>query len=272
MKIRIYLLSAYIFLNSSLLGWQFWSFVATFYSANAQIIATQYPLLMSDLQIYLLPLWIITVIVGFILYLQMRDQLPIHILSFRFHFFFVAGYCLFMAINLILYYLDATFYVYELLGVTLVLLLIYRGGLIFFRSDRPEFMHPTTMGTTVVMTGLAGLSLFNLLSGLSEQVEFQNTWLLILLFLNMSVLFARFRFLASFNPETKQAAKELLGKYIFLFGTRIILGIFTPIVFLIYSMFAEINDLKGISILILFGSLIDIYLIIITSHSEASTA
>ena len=148
---------------------------------------------------------------------------------------------------------------------------VYLAGFIFLHSDYPEFHHPTTIGGVVVTSALAGLSCFILLSGLSDLVQFQATWLLILLLLDMLIVFARFRFLAAFNPATNQAAKQLLGKYIFIFGARIILGIFTPLVFLLYTMISDFSDIRGIAVLILLGGLINFFLLMVNVRYEEIT-
>jgi len=87
----------------------------------------------------------------------------------------------------------------------------------------------------------------------------------------MLIVFARFRFLAAFNPTTNQAAKQLLGKYIFIFGARIILGIFTPLVFLLYAMISDFSDFRGIAVLILLGGLINLFLLMVNVRYEEVT-
>ena len=271
MKIRIYLLITYLFLSAGLLGWQFWAFTATFYPANEQVIAERFPIYMNDFFIYLLPLWAITFFTGLIIYTGNKSQLPIDLRSYRKHFFLIGSYFIFLVLNFSLFRLNFYFYVYELLGMIIVLGSVYLAGFIFFHSDHPEYHHPTTNGGIIVTSALSGLSCFILLSGLSDLVKFQTTWLVILLLLDMLIVFARFRFLAAFNPTTNQAAKQLLGKYIFIFGARIILGIFTPLVFLLYAMISDFSDFRGIAVLILLGGLINFFLLMVNVRYEEVT-
>ena len=268
MKIRLYLLTTYLFISSCLLGWQFWAFTATFYPANEQAIAENFPIYMSDFLLYFLPLWTITFLTGLVIYTGNKNQLPIDHLSYRKHFFLIGSYYIFLLLNFSLYKLNFHFYVYELLGIIIVLGSIYLAGFIFLNSDHPEFHHPTTNGGIVVTSALAGLSCFILFSDLADKVQFQTTWLLILLLFDMLIVFARFRFLSAFNQITNQAAKQLLGKYIFIFGARIILGIFTPLVFLLYTMISDFNAFRGIAVLILLGGLINFFLIVVNVRYE----
>ncbi len=271
MKIRLYLLITYLFLSAGLPGWQFWAFTATFYPANEQVIAERFPIYMNDLFIYLLPLWTITFLTGLIIYAGDKNQLPIDYLSYKKHFFLICSYYIFLLLNFSLYKLNFYFYVYELLGIILVLGSVYLAGFIFLHSDHPEFHHPTTIGGIIVTSASAGLSCFILFSGLADKVQFQTAWLLILLVLDMLIVFARFRFLSAFNPTTNQAAKQLLGKYIFIFGARIILGIFTPLVFLLYTMISDFSGFRGIAVLILLGGLINLFLLTVNVKYEAVT-
>ncbi len=270
-RINSILLTFYIVLSGSIPAGHFWLFVSTFQSADEKIISERFPTYIAELQYYILPAIPITFFAGLILRFITCDRLPVDQQSLRKYFLLFSGYCLFIIIDLLLFHQNMHFRVYELIGIFIAMASVFVTGFILSNSGYPELRHPTTIGMLTVAAMINGICCFLIFSDLARDDLFEPVWIFILLILSASILFARFRYLSMSGSLSNRAARRLLGKYIFLFGARIILGICIPLVFITYTFITGFNELQGISILILLGNIIDIYLLVGNIEITAET-
>ena len=99
------------------------------------------------------------------------------------------------------------------------------------------------------------------LVGITELIEsYWKIVLITLLLFDLLILYARFQYLSTAEPATIQKARELMGSHLLFFGTRIIIGIFMPLIFILYSLLIGKTETEGIAVLILVGLLLERYL------------
>lgn len=144
-------------------------------------------------------------------------------------------------------------HIIELLLVPAGIWVIYLSGSIYYNSGKRMYAHPTAIGSVFVNSALMGTSLNVLVPVNSIGAEFTPGTLIVLTTLHLFILIAMFRFLARSGDDTNRVARKLLGEYIFLFGARIIIGIFIPLILLIYSIYISIDDFKGAAALLVLG-------------------
>ena len=144
-------------------------------------------------------------------------------------------------------------HIIELLMVPVCIWVIYLSGSIYYNSGKRMYAHPTAIGSAFVKSALMGISLNVLIPVNSIGSEFTPGTLIVLITLDLFILIAMFRFLAQSGDDTNRVAQKLLGEYIFLFGARIIIGIFIPLILLIYSIYISIDDFKGAAALMVLG-------------------
>jgi DMSO reductase anchor subunit len=163
------------------------------------------------------------------------------------------------------------FNVLELGTFLFALWLLFRWGSIFFHSNRPGWHHPTTHGTfytSAFVSGCALLDIFNLINIQDSNLKYL---ILVLLALELFILYSRFHFLSTYNQETNRIAKELFSSLFLFFGTRIIIGIFMPAIFIFYTLLFTGKDVEGIAVLILMGTLMERYLFVLTGEKNKTT-
>ena len=169
-------------------------------------------------------------------------------------------YLLFCLINYILYVTGYHINLLNLLAFIFGIYILLKWAGVFFYSKLPGWYHPTTFGSFVITAALSGITLINLV-GIIDFIE--NGWkivLLTLLIFDLLILYARFRYLSTAGPATIQKARELMGSHLLFFGTRIIIGIFMPLIFILYSLLIGNKDIEGVAVLILVGLLLNKYL------------
>ena len=137
-------------------------------------------------------------------------------------------------------------------------------GSVFYNSKIPGWIHPTTHGTFFVSAPLIGCSLVGIFNLIPSDTSLLQYFLLILLILELFIVYARFKYLSKSNQTTIQIARKLMGSQLLYFGSRIIIGIFMPAIFILYVIFIEESKVQGLEFLILFGTIIDRFLFINT--------
>ena len=255
MKQRIseLVLSCYIYLASCLIGWQFWSFISIYWSAERQYITRDLPTYVQAILYPALTVLLLTIIAGcFVASLSPFSKKNIlRLLLWQ------SIYCLGLLMNHYMYSMGFHLDITELFISIMGLYIIYLMGAVFYRSTRIEFQHPTTYGTFVTEALLFGLSCYALLPVTEINIGTMVYGLLILILLNLSVFFARFKFLSAASRATNRVARQLLGPKLIYFGSRIIIGFFIPLVLLISILFQAGRQVKEVAVLILFGGLIE---------------
>lgn len=250
------LFSFYVYYSNLLLGWQLVSFIYIYQSTDAGEILYRLEK-WSVFEPYLIGIGAIITIILFvhhrispIPYLQQIRDLPKVVMMQN--LFLVVLFFNYLAINLNIH-LD----VFELVVFIFSFWMLIKWGTVFYNSKRSGWTHPTTHGAFFVAALLIGctfLSIFNLVSIDHSLLKY---YLLVLLFFDLIIVYARFQYLSKSGQETLRIAKNLLGSQILYFGTRIIIGIFMPIIFILYMTMVDGDEVRGVELLILFGLLID---------------
>ena len=143
--------------------------------------------------------------------------------------------------------------IFELLIAPIGIWLIYNSGSIYFHSGKRMYNHPTTIGSVFVKSALIGLSLIILYPVNGADTGIIPGILPVLILLDLFILVAQFRYLSQSGEETHRIARKLLAEYIFLFGARIIIGIFIPLVIILYSIYLSNYEYKGTAALLILG-------------------
>ncbi len=93
-------------------------------------------------------------------------------------------------------------------------------------------------------------------------------WISIFLIIELVVLFWRLKLLNMQRPETKQSVRFLLVQHSLLFGSRLIIGLFIPLVFDLYQWFIH-GQATGVEMMfILFGELLERFLFTFSAIPE----
>ncbi len=253
--------SFYVYYSNLLLGWQIVSFIYIYQSTDAGEILIRLEK-WSVFQPYLIGVGVLITILLLILHrlspiiqLQQMQGLPKQVLIQN--IFLMILFFNYLAIKLNIH-LDA----FELISFFFAIWILKRWGSVFYNTKMAGWMHPTTHGTFFVaalLNGCALVSIFNLASIESSNLQY---FLLILLAFDLFIVYARFQYLSKSGQTTNRIARKLMGTQILSFGTRIIIGIFMPAIFILYMILVNGGEVKGVEILILAGTLIDRFLFI----------
>ena len=90
-------------------------------------------------------------------------------------------------------------------------------------------------------------------------------WLCGLIIIEIFIILSRFKVLNMLRPETRQTVRLTLVNYGFVFGGRLIVGNFIPLVFCLYQGWSQENVLPISVIFVVLGELLERYLFIFTS-------
>ena len=175
------------------------------------------------------------------------------------------GYLLLLLSNYILFEVDLHFNVLELITFFISLWLLKKLGSILYNPKKPGWYHPTTHGSLYIAAILIGCSLLDIFNLTKIQDDKLVYLILALLTFELIILYARFQYLSKHSQETNRLARKLMGSQILFFGTRIIIGIFMPLIFIVYSTFFDEKPVEGVTALILLGTFLERYLFVITA-------
>ncbi len=178
------------------------------------------------------------------------------------------GYLLLLLSNYILFEVDLHFNVLELITFFISLWLLKKLGSILYNPKKPGWYHPTTHGSLYIAAILIGCSLLDIFNLTKIQDDKLVYLILALLTFELIILYARFQYLSKHSQETNRLARKLMGSQILFFGTRIIVGIFMPMIFIVYSTFLYENPVEGIPVLILVGTFLERYLFVLTGSES----
>jgi len=244
--------SFYIYYSNLLLGWQLVSFVYLYQSTSSAEILNRLTQWVT-FQPYLIGIGALITIIMLIIHrfspivhLQHIQGLPKHVMVQN---VFLA----LLFINYLTIVLKFHLEVFELISFFFAIWVLIRWGSVFYHSKVQSWQHPTTHGSFFVsglLNGLALLSLFHL-GGVESFTLY--IILVILLSFDLLIIFARFQYLSKSGDVTKQIARNMMGKQILYFGSRIIIGIFMPAIFILYMMLIAKEEIIGVGLLILVG-------------------
>ncbi len=84
-----------------------------------------------------------------------------------------------------------------------------------------------------------------------------QVWITLFLLFELFVLFWRMKMLNRMRPETKQTVRFLLIQHSLLFGSRLIIGLFIPLMFTAYQWFVGGKVTGAIMLFVLFGEFLE---------------
>jgi hypothetical protein len=250
----------YIYTCILLYGWQIITFISIYHTMDQDLI--RYNLILwSNWQIYF-------IVAGFFITgmfaLSFLRNLSLFETFFktsytklRLHLFFHIAFLVLLSTSYSLLFLDTHLNLLDLIGFFICIYLLNVIGNVFFQADRSAWMHPTTHGAIYISALLLGFACLLLINPLQVTLSKYVYWVLILLIFDLLIVYARFRYLSRHDRITNQIARKLMGPYLIYFGTRIIVGIFMPVLYLLYAIFFNPITLKGTGILIVIGTFLE---------------
>jgi DMSO reductase anchor subunit len=248
--------SIYVYYSTLLLGWQLVSFIYLYQSTDAGEILDR----LEGWSIFGPYLIGVGAIITILLLILQRFSLIIHLQQIKGLPKLVTIQNLFLVIlffNNLAIKLNIHLDVFELIAFIFAIWLLSKWGSVYYNTKLAAWMHPTTHGSFFIASLLIGctlVSIFNLVSIDSPLLQY---FLLILLTFDLFIVYARFQYLSKSDQTTIRIARKLMGSQILYFGTRIIIGIFMPAIFILYMILISGGELRGVEILILVGTFID---------------
>ena len=256
----------FVYYSSILLGWQAVSFIYIYQSMDEKIIAERIDHWLI-FQPSIIGIGCLLTILFFLIKKSSNDKKNRFSKDIKKQIYIQNFFLFFISLNYLLFKINYHLAVLELIAFLYGLLLLYRWGSVFFNANIASWHHPTTHGTFFISAALSGCALLNLFGLLSFDNTGLQYLLLILLAFELFILYARFQYLSSYSKDTVLIARKLMGPQILYFGLRIIIGIFMPAVFVLYSMLFSDGDLEGVSVLLLTGTLLERFIFIHTGRS-----
>jgi len=250
------LFSFYVYYSSLLLGWQITSFIYLYQSTVTEEISNRL-LKWIVFEPYVIGIGAFITMVILIFFkisahnhskkiLDLQKQIKIQ------SFFLVILFFNYLAIIYNIH-LD----VFELFTFVFAIWILTKWGSVFYNTKRAGWRHPTTHGTFFVSAILIGCSLLSIFNLIPIDNSFTQSLLLFFLIFDLFIVYARFQYLSKSGEATIQIARKLMGPQILYFGSRIILGIFMPAIFILYMMLLKESDIRGVEVLILVGTFLD---------------
>ena len=255
------LFTVFVYYSNLLLGWQLASFAYLYHTTELLEISNRLTN-WYEFQPFFLGIGVFVTIILLIIHkispLQLFQQLQRvpKLLIFQNIFLIL------LFINYLMFLLDIHLQVFELISFLFAIWILRRWGSVFYHSKVQSWRHPTTYGTFFISGFLIGFSLLSLLRQIGIEAINLHLILGILLIFELLIVFARFQFLSKSGESTRRIARILMGSKILYFGSRIIIGIFMPGIFILYMIYVNGRDIQGIEVLILVGTVLDKYLFI----------
>lgn len=258
-------LSLFLYHISLLLGWLIVSFIFIYSPMKLEVIndALRHHMLIQ-------PFWIGSGFIFLTFYLISSKYSASHLFSDAITQLIVwqAVFLSLLLVNYLLYQVAWHIHVLELVVFLATIFLLLRWASVLSAIRQPGWHHSTTFGSVLVSTTLNGCALIIILIPQSEHAKILPAIVIILLLFELLIVYARFRFLSRYSQITNQLARLLMGRYLFLFGTRLMVGIFMPLVFISYFYYIKGETIEGAAVLILIGTFLERYLFVKTSGSD----
>lgn len=173
----------------------------------------------------------------------------------------------FMLILYILYILHMRHIHLRIVELILAFGLIY----IVYAFQNILFVHgyPAWQNITTALNILFGIGKVMLVTWvIVYQVYDLQGWISIFLLIELFVIFWRLKILNILRAETKQTVRYLLVEHSLLFGSRLIIGLFIPLIFDLFQWIGH-GQVNGIEMLfILFGELLERYMFAFSAIPE----
>lgn len=210
------------------------------------------------ISLILIPLYL------FHLLLKKQSGLPLWYTALRKN----AVYLVLMAVILyVLYLLHLRGYhlrIVELILAFGVMYIIYAFQNILLLHGYPAWQNVTTTFNVLIGMGKAMIVTWVIVFHVTDL----QGWISVFLIFELLILFWRLQLLNRQRAETKQSVRYLLVQHSLLFGSRLIIGLFIPLVFDMYQWLTN-GRVTGVEILfILFGELLERYLFTFSAIPE----
>ncbi|MBD3224597.1 MAG: hypothetical protein GF313_07700 [Caldithrix sp.] len=153
---------------------------------------------------------------------------------------------------------DVTLRLADLIWALFAVYLIYAFQSRLRQHGYPAWQNVTT--TVTLMLGVLKAAIFFFIWVSADKTIIYV--LLVLLLTELFIVFLKFAMLNRFSQETRQTGRILLTDYSFLFGSRLILGIFIPLVYTFYQLFTGNVQLRFLAIFLLIGEILERYLFV----------
>ncbi len=259
-KLEKFYLTIYSYLITLFLGWQIFSFINIYFQLNDNRIQFSFHQWMGVQQSYL-PIIIIVIILISIFLITNKSikqkKYPINYKAFKLHLTWLSVLILGAVTNYILYIFQLQQNILELINLIVAILCLNQLSKIFYVKEKSAWYHPTTQSTFYISAALLGISQILILEMLNYSYSSYAYFILLILTLEILRIIARFKYLTKFSYETNMIARSLLGRYGIYFGVRVVAGIFMPIVYIIYALYANEKLFQGVGALLLIGEFIE---------------
>ncbi|MHB2153591.1 hypothetical protein ACX8XN_04230 [Calditrichota bacterium GD2] len=90
-------------------------------------------------------------------------------------------------------------------------------------------------------------------------------WICSLIVLELFSIFGRFKALNMIRPETRQTVRLILINYGFVFGARMVIGIFIPLIFCLYQAWSKENVIAISVFFLVIGEMLERFIFIFTA-------
>ena len=248
--------SFYVYYSILLLGWQIVSFIYLYQSTDTEEISNRFmKWIVFDPYVIGIGVFITIIIFIFIKILSFNYSKKIPDLQKQINF--QSLFLMILALNYLIIIWDIHLDVFELATFIIAIWILMKWGSVFYNTKKAGWRHPTTHGTFFMSAILIGYSLLSIFNLIPLDISLTQYFLLFLLVFDLFIVYARFQYLSKSGEQTIQIARKLMGSQIFYFGSRIILGIFMPAIFILYMIVIQGSDIRGVAILILVGTFID---------------
>ncbi|MGD9899216.1 MAG: hypothetical protein AB7T22_08835, partial [Calditrichaceae bacterium] len=153
----------------------------------------------------------------------------------------------------------------ELAAAGFAVYLFYKFQDALIKNGLPAWRHPTT--ATNILAGLAktGISALIWVFSGPEMQNFIANMILTVLLLEILIIYARFKFLTKRSAETYQTARIMMMEHNLLFASRIIIGLFIPLIYVGYHFLGNIESFYFIGIFLVLGELLERFLFVYTA-------
>ena len=255
------------------LGWQIFSFINVYFQLNESRIQFAFQQWMV-IQIRYLPSVIMVIILACILLLTYKSiqqkKFPINYKAFKMLLIWLLLLILGSFTNYILFIFQSQQNFLDLINLIFAILCLNQLSKLFYIKEKLSWYHPTTISSIYISAALLGISQMLVFETLNKPFTGYAYLLLILLTLEVLRIFARFKYLTKSSFETNQIARSLLGRYGIYFGVRVVSGIFMPIVYIIYALYANEKLFQGVGALLLIGEFIERLMFVYLSEIPAT--
>jgi len=269
-KSENFYLTIFSYIISLFLGWQIFSFINIYFQLNENKIQFSFDQWM-DIQFTYFPVIVITLIIVAVILLNrnaIKQKLyPLNYTALKRMLIWITILISGVLANYILSIFNISQNIIELINFVIAILCLNQLSKVFYIKEKLTWFHPTTVSSFIISVALLGISQMLIFETVIFPFKRYAYLLLIILTLELLRIFSRFKYLTKYSFETNMIARSLLGKYGIYFGVRVVAGIFMPIVYTIYALYANEKLFQGVGALIIIGEFIERLLFVYLSDS-----